>query len=112
MLISVMHEQSFKAYTTYPFGCMIFQLCTSSGVTIWHIDVLHTPTASVYIGLIRDEANEAALRRGPRVEVQPLGENMEDTVKQAQGDYNATSEPTATAPVESTPNTSRAPSSS
>ncbi|KEH17233.1 hypothetical protein MTR_0030s0280 [Medicago truncatula] len=32
------------------------------------------------IDLIRDEANEAALNRGPRVEVQSLGENLTDTV--------------------------------
>lgn len=27
LLISVIHESAFKASTTYPFPCMIFQLC-------------------------------------------------------------------------------------
>ena len=107
-----MHERSFKASTTYPFDCMMFQLCTSAGVTIWHIDVLCTPSGSVDIGPIRDEANKIAPRKGTKVEVPPLGENLEDTVKQAQGDDNATSETTDTSPVESTSNTSREPSSS
>ena len=85
LLISVIHKRDFKASTTYPFACMIFQLCRNAGVPIWHIDVLHTPTGSVVIGLTRDEANEAALWRGPKVEVQPLGENLADTVEKAQG---------------------------
>ena len=73
---------------------MIFQLCTSTRVTIWQINVLRTPTVSVDIGTIKDEANDVAPRRGPRVEVQQLRENLEDTVKHTQGVDHATSEPT------------------
>ena len=83
LLIIVIHERDFKSSITYPFACMIFQLCTSAGVTIWQINVLRTPTGSVDIGIIQDEAIEVGPRRGPRVEVQPLRENLEDTVKHA-----------------------------
>ena len=57
-----MHERAFKVTTTYPFPCMIFALCRSAGVPIWHIDQLRTPPGTVDIGLIRDEANELAPR--------------------------------------------------
>ena len=75
-LISVIHKRDFKFSTTYPFPCMIYQLCRDAGVPIWHRDVLHTPTGTVDTGLIRDEANEVAPWCGPRVDVQPLGENL------------------------------------
>ena len=39
-----------------------------------------------------------ALQRGPRVDLQLLGENLADTVDQAQGDDYATSEPTDITP--------------
>ena len=55
----------------------------SAGVPICHIDVLKTPTGTVDIGLIRDEANEAAPNRGPRVDVQLLSENLADMVEQS-----------------------------
>lgn len=51
-------------------------------MTIWQIDVLYTPTGSVDISIIRDDANEAAPRRGTRIDVQTLGENLADTVEQ------------------------------
>lgn len=57
----------------------------------------------------RGEANEAAARRGPRVNLQPLGKNLVDMVKKSQGVDHATSEPTDTTPAESAPGTSRAP---
>ena len=75
-----MHERAFKVTTTYPFPFMIFSLCRSAGVLIWHIDQLKTPLGTVDIGLIKDEANELAPRRGPRPELSPLGENLADTV--------------------------------
>ena len=83
LLLSIIHERAFKASTTYPFPCMIFELCRSAGVPIWHIDIFRTPTGTDDIVLIRDEANEAAPNRGSRVEVQPLGENLADTVEKA-----------------------------
>ena len=80
LLLYVIHERAFKTSTNYPFPYMIFQLCRAAGVPIWHIDVLYTSTRTVDIGLIRDEANKGAPNRGPRVDVQPLGENLADTV--------------------------------
>ena len=78
-----MHERAFKVTTTYPFPCMIFSLCTSVGVLVWHIDQLKTPLGTVDIGLIRDEANEFAPRRGPSPELPSLGDNLAGKVAQA-----------------------------
>ena len=50
---------------------------------IWHIDQLKTPQGTISVGLIRDEANEVAARRGPRPELPPLADDFEDTVAQA-----------------------------
>ena len=38
ILQEVMHEREFTVTTTYPFPCMIFSLCRSAGVPIWHVD--------------------------------------------------------------------------
>ena len=48
-LISVIHDRDFKASTTYPFSCMIFQLCRNAGVPIWHIGFLRTPTGQLIL---------------------------------------------------------------
>ena len=72
LLQAVMHERAFKVNTTYPFPCMIFALSRSAGVPIWHVDQLKTPQGTVNVGLIRDEANELALRRGPCPELPHL----------------------------------------
>ncbi|KAG5580221.1 hypothetical protein H5410_050848 [Solanum commersonii] len=68
MLLAEIHERAFRTSTTYPFPCLIFQLCRDSGVPIWHCDRLVHPTGALDIGLIRDEANVAAPRREPQVE--------------------------------------------
>ena len=112
LLLAVIHERAFKASTTYPFSCMIFELCRSTRVPIWHIDVLKTPTGIVDIGLIRDEANEGSPNKGAKIQVQLLGENLAYTVEQDQGSDQDTLQPIDTTPVESIPSTSRAPSSS
>ena len=65
LLQAVMHERAFKVTTSYPVSCMIFSLCRSAGMPIWHVDQLKTPLGTIDIGLIRDEANELAPRRGP-----------------------------------------------
>ena len=54
LLQAVLHERAFKVTTTYPFPCMIFSLCRSAGVPIWHIDELNTPQGTVDVGLIID----------------------------------------------------------
>uniref|UniRef100_M1DI55 Integrase core domain containing protein n=1 Tax=Solanum tuberosum TaxID=4113 RepID=M1DI55_SOLTU len=66
MLLTEIHERAFKTSTTYPFPCLIFQLCRDSGVPIWHCDRLVHPTGALDIGLIRDEANVAAPHREPQ----------------------------------------------
>ena len=76
LLQAVMHERDFKVTTTYPFPCMIFSLCRSAGVPIWHIDQLKPPLGNVDIGLISDEANELAPCKGPHPELPPLGDNL------------------------------------
>uniref|UniRef100_M1DP88 Integrase core domain containing protein n=1 Tax=Solanum tuberosum TaxID=4113 RepID=M1DP88_SOLTU len=85
MLLAEIHERAFRTSTTYPFPCLIFHLCRDSVVPIWHCDKLVHPTGALDIGLIRDEANMAAPRREPQIEVPPLGPDLADTVGQAQG---------------------------
>ena len=109
LLQAVMHEREFKVTTTYPFPCMIFALCRSAGVPIWHVDQLKTPQGTVDVGLIRDEANELAPRRGPRPELPPLSDDLVDTVAKSR---TATQASTDTTPVESISGSSPAPSSS
>ena len=105
-----MHKRAFKVTTTYPFPCMIFSLCRSACMPIWHVDHLKTPLGIVDIGLIRDEANELAPRRGPHPELPPLGDNLADMVAQARTATQTAS--TDTTPVESILGSSTAPSSS
>ena len=85
---------------------MIFSLCKSAGVPIGHVDQLKTPIGTVDVGLIRDEANELAPRRGPRLELPPLADDLADTVAQARTATQAAS--TDTTPVESIPGSSTA----
>lgn len=47
---------------------------------IWHYDTLRSPAGTVYIGLIRDDANVVASCRGPSIEVPPLRDKLEETV--------------------------------
>ena len=63
---------------------MIFEFCRASGVPIWHIVVLRTSIWIVDIGLFGDEAKVATPNRGTRVDEQPLGKNLIDTVEQSQ----------------------------
>ena len=109
LLQAVMHERDFKVTTTYPFPCMIFALCRTTGVPIWHIDQLKTPQGTVDVGLIRDEDNELAPRRGTCPELPPLADDLADTVAQAR---TATQASTDTTLVDSIPGSSPAPSSS
>ena len=111
LLQAVMHERAFKVTNTYPFSCMIFYLCRSAGVPICHIDQLKTLLGTVDIGIIRDEANELAPRRGPRLELPPLGDNLADTIAHARTATQAAFETTDTTLVESIPGSSTAPSS-
>ena len=43
LLQAVMHEREFKVTTTYPFPCMIFALCRSAAVPIWHVNISLRP---------------------------------------------------------------------
>ena len=86
-----MHERDFKDITTYSFSCIIFSLCRSAGVPIWHIYQIKNPLGTVDIGLIRDEANELAPHKRPRPELPPLGLNLADTVAHAQAAMQAAS---------------------
>ena len=65
LLQKVMHERDFKVTTTYPFPRMIFSLCRSAGVPIWHVDQLKSPHGIVDVGLIRDETNELLHAESP-----------------------------------------------
>uniref|UniRef100_M1DID1 Integrase core domain containing protein n=1 Tax=Solanum tuberosum TaxID=4113 RepID=M1DID1_SOLTU len=76
MLILEIHERAFKATTTLPFPCLIFQLSRDVGVPVWHCNRLLQATKTLDIVLIQDEANVAAPRREPQVEVPPLGADL------------------------------------
>lgn len=86
LLNSVINERDFKNSTAYPFSCMILQLCKNTGVSLWKCDILFSPTRIVDIGLITDEANVAAPWHGPELILQPLSENLADTVELDQRD--------------------------
>ena len=66
--------------------------------------------ARVDVGLIRDEANEFAPRRGPRSKLPPFADDLADTIAQARTATQAASIDTTL--VESIPGSSTAPSSS
>ena len=74
------------------------------------VDQLKNPQGAIDVGIIRDEAYELAPRRGPRLELPPLGDDLADTVAQACTATHASS--TETTPVESILGSSTAPSSS
>ena len=76
-------REGFQGHNYLPFPCMIFALCRSAGVTIWHVDQLKTPQGTVDVGLIRDEAIELAPLIGPRPELPLLADDLADTVAQA-----------------------------
>ncbi|TMX04112.1 hypothetical protein EJD97_011552, partial [Solanum chilense] len=65
---------------------------------------------TVDVGLIKDEANEFALRKGPYPKLPQLADDLADTVAQARTATQAAS--IDTTPVESIPGSSTAPSSS
>uniref|UniRef100_M1DA61 Integrase core domain containing protein n=1 Tax=Solanum tuberosum TaxID=4113 RepID=M1DA61_SOLTU len=52
ILIAMIHERAFKATTTLPFPCLIFQLCRDAAVPEWHCDRLLQETKTLDIGLI------------------------------------------------------------
>ena len=112
ILQAVMHERTFKVTTTYPFKCMIFSLCRSACVPIWHTDHIKNLLGTLDIGLTREEANKLAPRIGPRQKFPSLGDNLADTVAQAPTATHATSETTDTTLLESISSSSSAPSSS
>ena len=103
---------TFKVTTTYPFSCMIFSLCTSASVPIWHIEQLKTPQVIVYIRLIRDESNKLSPCRGPHPKVPSLGENLDDTISHSRTAMRSTFKTTNTTSVESILGSSTAPRSS
>ncbi|KAG5585447.1 hypothetical protein H5410_045881 [Solanum commersonii] len=112
MLLAEIHERAFKTSTTYPFPCLIFQLCRDSGVLIWHCDRLIHPTGALDIGLIRDEENVAAPRREPQIEVPPLGADLADMVGKVHGSDPIILDHSDTVPASSSQNASIALSSS
>uniref|UniRef100_M1CNU5 Integrase core domain containing protein n=1 Tax=Solanum tuberosum TaxID=4113 RepID=M1CNU5_SOLTU len=84
-------------------------LCRDAGVPIWHCDKLVHATGTLGIGLIRDEANVASPRRGPRVDV-PENAYLVDAVEQMQGDDPARPAHNDDTPVSSSQAISLAPS--
>jgi len=80
-------------------------------VLIWHCDKLMHATGTLDIGLIQDDANVAAPRRGTRVDV-TMGEDLIHNVGQMQGDGTPTTTPPDEYPTSSSQTANEAPSSS
>ena len=78
---------------------MVFVLCRSARVPVWHID--QHPPGKDDVGRIWDEADQVPPNKKPHIVVQPLGENLEAMVEQAQWSNPTTFEPTDTTPIES-----------
>lgn len=72
--------------TTYPFACLIFEMCRGAGVLIWHCDTLHSPIGPVDIVIIKDEATIAEQQREPKIEIPPMCDNFADIMKLVKGD--------------------------
>uniref|UniRef100_M1CWJ2 Integrase core domain containing protein n=1 Tax=Solanum tuberosum TaxID=4113 RepID=M1CWJ2_SOLTU len=79
---------------------------------MWHCDRLLDATKTLYIGLIRDDANLAAPRREPQVEVPSLGDDLAADVKQMQADETTVPATTANTQAPPSPATGQVPSSS
>lgn len=77
----------------------------------WHFNTLCNSGGKINIGLINDEANVVAPRRGLRFQLQPPNENLADTVELAKGDDPTTSEPADTISTKFAHAASRAPNS-
>ena len=65
LLQAVMHEREFKVTTTYPFPCMMFALCRSASVPIWHVDQLKTPQGTVAVDNLRADIDTIFEARVP-----------------------------------------------
>uniref|UniRef100_M1DJ60 Integrase core domain containing protein n=1 Tax=Solanum tuberosum TaxID=4113 RepID=M1DJ60_SOLTU len=61
-------------------------LLREASVPIWHCDRLTEATKTVYIDLIRDDANLTAMRREPYVDLPPLGVDLAEDVEHIQAD--------------------------
>uniref|UniRef100_M1DA83 Integrase core domain containing protein n=1 Tax=Solanum tuberosum TaxID=4113 RepID=M1DA83_SOLTU len=106
------HKRAFKATTTLPFSRLIFHLYKDASVPIWHCDRFLDATKNLDISFIWDNANLAALRREPHVEIEPLGDDLDVDVEQMQVDDTTILGPTVDTQAPLSPATSQAPSSS
>lgn len=48
LLYAVIHARAFKATTTYPFQFIIYALCRSAGIAMWHVNLIKTPRHKGY----------------------------------------------------------------
>ncbi|KAG5585933.1 hypothetical protein H5410_046367 [Solanum commersonii] len=80
MLLAEIHERAFRTSTTYPFPCLIFQLCRDSGVPIWHSDRLVHPIGALDIVSIGPNSSRSTPQLGvvvvPLARVQKLEAQM------------------------------------
>uniref|UniRef100_M1DA36 Integrase core domain containing protein n=1 Tax=Solanum tuberosum TaxID=4113 RepID=M1DA36_SOLTU len=79
---------------------------------LYCVEKLIQVTKTLYFGLIRDEANVAAPRREPQVEVPPLGADLVADVEQVQGDEPSPPAITEDSPSSHSPAASQAPRAS
>ncbi|WMV18578.1 hypothetical protein MTR67_011963 [Solanum verrucosum] len=75
ILITEIHERVFWRTTIMPFPCLIFHLCRDILVPVWHCDRLTEATKTIDVGLIKEDADPVALRKGIYIELPPMGDD-------------------------------------
>uniref|UniRef100_M1DX77 Integrase core domain containing protein n=1 Tax=Solanum tuberosum TaxID=4113 RepID=M1DX77_SOLTU len=97
VLITEIQERVFKATTTLPFPCLIFQLCKDASVLVWHCERLLNAYKTLDICLIMYDSNLAAPHREPQVEGPPLEDDFAADVEKMQVDDTTPPAPTTDA---------------
>uniref|UniRef100_M1DK40 Integrase core domain containing protein n=1 Tax=Solanum tuberosum TaxID=4113 RepID=M1DK40_SOLTU len=64
IIIAEIHDRVFYKTTTMPFLCLIFRLCREATIPLWPFDRLVEVFKTVDMGLIKDDANHTAPRKG------------------------------------------------
>lgn len=59
-----------------PFPCLIFHICREAIVLVWHCDQLIQVTKIVDVGMIKDDANPTAPRKGIQIDLPSWGDDI------------------------------------
>lgn len=64
IIIAEIHERAFLKTTTMPFPYLIVCICREATVQVWHCDKLVEVRKTVNVGLVKDDVNPMAPRKG------------------------------------------------